>query len=46
VTADENEIGVGLGDAGAIVDADLGDLPLMRARGLAFLRSWISCARS
>ena len=49
VARDQHHVGVRLGDAGGDrADADLGDQLHVDARaiGLAFLRSWISCARS
>jgi deoxycytidylate deaminase len=48
VPGDHHVIGLGLGDARRHrADADLGhQLDRDDARGLAFFRSWISCARS
>jgi hypothetical protein len=48
VAGDEDDVGVRLGHArGDRADADLGDELDVDARlGLAFLRSWISWARS
>jgi hypothetical protein len=48
VPGDEDDVGVGLADAGRDrPDADLAtSLTLTRAASLAFFRSWISCLRS
>jgi hypothetical protein len=48
VPGDEDHVGVGLGDAGGDgADADLGhELHADAGLGLAFFRSWMSCARS
>ena len=48
VAGDEHDVGVGLGHAGGDrADADLGhELHVHAGRGLAFLRSWMSWARS
>ena len=48
VPGDQDDVGVRLGDARRDrADADLGDqLDVHPRRGLAFFRSWMSCARS
>ena len=48
VAGDQDDVGVRLAHAGGDrADADLGDqLDVHPRRGLAFFRSWISCARS